>query len=129
MTNLDWFPTLLAIAGAKAPEGQAVRGRNLAPLFTGAPPPSGTMTSSRSTRRSTSRAPTCAATARVGGSSSATFSIPAATSIYDLRRDPEETTNLIARRSHRWVVAELDAKLRARMAEIEDPVLARATQE
>ncbi len=33
VTNLDWYPTLLAIAGANLPKDQLVRGRNLLPIL------------------------------------------------------------------------------------------------
>ncbi len=35
ISNLDWYPTLLAIAGAKVPEGVLIRGHNFLPLLEG----------------------------------------------------------------------------------------------
>ena len=34
-TNLDWFPTILAMAGVDQPKAIVVRGENLVPLLTG----------------------------------------------------------------------------------------------
>ncbi len=36
ITNLDWYPTLVEIAGGSLPAGQPVRGRSIMPLLTGA---------------------------------------------------------------------------------------------
>jgi uncharacterized sulfatase len=38
-SNLDWFPSLLALAGVPLPEGALVRGQNFAPLLRGESPP------------------------------------------------------------------------------------------
>lgn len=35
LTNLDWYPTILAMADATAPEQQMIRGRNFLPLLKG----------------------------------------------------------------------------------------------
>ncbi len=35
ISNLDWYPTLAAIAGAEVPKGQVVRGRSFLPLIRG----------------------------------------------------------------------------------------------
>ena len=37
VTNLDWYPTLLAIADTDLPAGQMIRGRNFLPLLRGEP--------------------------------------------------------------------------------------------
>ncbi len=39
ITNLDWYPTVLAAAGASLPQGELVRGRNILPLLKGESPP------------------------------------------------------------------------------------------
>ncbi len=38
-SNLDWFPSLLALAGVSVPEGALLRGQNFAPLLRGESPP------------------------------------------------------------------------------------------
>jgi uncharacterized sulfatase len=38
-SNLDWFPSLLALAGVSVPEGAVMRGQNFAPLLRGESPP------------------------------------------------------------------------------------------
>ena len=35
ITNLDWYPTILALAGAEMPEAVTIRGRNFLPLLRG----------------------------------------------------------------------------------------------
>jgi uncharacterized sulfatase len=35
VTNLDWYPTIVAMAGLELPEGELVRGRDLTPLLKG----------------------------------------------------------------------------------------------
>jgi len=35
LTHLDWFPTLIEIAGASIPEGTTLRGRNMLPILRG----------------------------------------------------------------------------------------------
>ncbi len=37
VTNLDWYPTLLAMAGVDLPEGVLIRGHNFLPLLAGEP--------------------------------------------------------------------------------------------
>ena len=37
VTNLDWFPTFAAIAGAELPHGAVIRGRNIVPALTEGP--------------------------------------------------------------------------------------------
>ncbi|HTM50326.1 MAG TPA: sulfatase-like hydrolase/transferase [Bryobacteraceae bacterium] len=39
ITNLDWFPTLLGVAGVPVPKESAIRGRDLGPLMAGTRPP------------------------------------------------------------------------------------------
>ena len=38
-SNLDWFPSLLSLAGVNIPEGSLLRGQNFAPLLRGESPP------------------------------------------------------------------------------------------
>jgi len=35
ISNLDWYPTLVAMAGAELPKGETIRGRNFLPLLKG----------------------------------------------------------------------------------------------
>lgn len=35
ISNLDWYPTILAMAGAELPQGETIRGRNFLPLLKG----------------------------------------------------------------------------------------------
>jgi uncharacterized sulfatase len=41
VSHLDWFPTLLAMAGVEPPDGAILRGRNILPLLQGQSPPWG----------------------------------------------------------------------------------------
>jgi uncharacterized sulfatase len=38
-SNLDWFPSLLSLAGVDVPDGSILRGQNFAPLLRGESPP------------------------------------------------------------------------------------------
>ncbi|HUW18842.1 MAG TPA: sulfatase-like hydrolase/transferase [Sedimentisphaerales bacterium] len=119
---LDWFPTLLAIAGLKVPKGEIIRGRNFLPLLKGkriewdndlfvqyTMRGAGTMRAYRAPRWKLVR----------------DFDHFIKDELYDLLNDPAETTNLIdspdpliqnLRRS-------LNAKLLDKMRSINDPAL------
>lgn len=125
VSNLDWFPTFAEIAGAELPADASIRGRSILPLLKGETPSDwddeiflqySTKHQSRTHMR---------------GWRSAQFKLirdflnQGRDEFYDLTADPGETTNLIGKLTdaQQAVVADFDAKLRARMKEIGDPAL------
>ena len=123
VSNLDWFPTLLSIAGVEAPGGAILRGRDFSGLLKGEPPAEWSddvyaeystkhqsrthMRMYRSTRWKLVR----------------DFLNEGRDEFYDLQADPAEAVNLIASKQsqHREAIAALDAKIREKMTENGDP--------
>ena len=123
VTNLDWFPTLAAIAGASLEGNARVRGRSILPVLTGEV---GEWNDEVFLQYSTEHQ----SQTHMRGWRSPPYKLvrdfcnPSRDEFYDLRADPGETRNLIHRLSPEQaeVVADFDAKIRARMEEIGDPV-------
>jgi len=127
-TNLDWFPTILAMAGIEIPENHLVRGQNLLPLLTGETGETerdgvfsflsfyedyanvfiGELRMWRTDRWKLVR----------------DFRNPYLDELYDLVNDPGETNNEIDNPKHRKVVNELHKKIMNEMRESNDPILA-----
>ena len=123
--NLDWFPTLLAMAGVEMPEGVTIHGRNFLPLLKGQKIPGWSnefyaeysMHHGATTHMRTWRTPEWKLVRD--------FRDRNRDELYNLRQDPGETKNLIRDQSDevRRVVDELHAKILARMRQIKDPAL------
>lgn len=124
VSNLDWFPTFAEIAGAEIPADASLRGRSIVPLLAGETPEDwedeiflqySTKHQSRTHMRGW-RSPRYKLIRD--------FLNEGRDEFYDLEADPEETTNLIGKLSEaqKAIVADFDAKIRARMEEIGDPV-------
>ncbi|MFG0335071.1 MAG: sulfatase [Maioricimonas sp. JB049] len=124
-SNLDWFPTLLEMAGVDLPEDVVVHGRSIVPLLKGQIPEDwnndfyaeySTHHQSRTHMRMY-RTPTWKLVRD--------FLNPERDELYNLEDDPAEAHNLIDDESPRvqQVIAELHAKILQRMREIDDPVL------
>lgn len=121
VTNLDWYPTLAAIAGADLPGDAPVRGRNALPVLTGE---AGAWDDEVFLQYSTKHQ----STTHMRGWRSPGYKLvrdfldPGRDEFYDLRSDPGETTNLIGKldQAQQEVVVDFDAKIRRRMAEIGD---------
>lgn len=128
VSNLDWYPTLLALAGIEMPREVLVRGRNAAPLLRGERVAGWdddfyAEYSMRIYSRTDMRAYRTARWKLVRD-----YLNPERDELYDLQADPEENHNRIGDARDpviRSAIATLDTRLRARMAEIHDPVLAR----
>jgi uncharacterized sulfatase len=124
VTNLDWYPTLLAAAGAAPPEGVKLRGRSLMPLLRGEKPAWDddlyVEYSTRHQSRTHMRAYRTPAWKLVRD-----FLNPGRGELYHLSADPEERRNLIDSKDPEVekVVRELDAKIFERMRELKDPAL------
>jgi uncharacterized sulfatase len=122
LTNLDWYSTLLAMAGIDVPTDVVVRGRNAWPLLQGEPLAwdndlyceysmrHGATTDMRAWRTPEWKLVLDFANAGRG-------------ELYDLKRDPHETTNLFASTDPAAERArtQLEGKIRARMEQLDDP--------
>ena len=122
VSNLDWYPTLLAAAGVRSPESTLVRGRDAGPLLAGRSPAgwSDDLYAEYSTRH---QSRTHMRAMRAGGWKLVRDLLdPARDELYALTRDPEERTNLIASEASaaRAALATLDAALRERMRMLGD---------
>jgi uncharacterized sulfatase len=122
--NIDWYPTLVEIAGGKLPDGETIRGRSIVPLLKGQAEgwhndfyaEYSTHHQSRTDMRMY-RTPEWKLIRD--------FLDRGRDELYDLRKDPEERTNLINSEDPKVhaVVRDLHAKLLAKMRESNDPVL------
>lgn len=123
VTQLDWFPTMLGIAGVKPPEGKIVRGRDLSELLAGKVCKNwenGVFTQYSTKHQSTThmrsyRTPKWKLIRD--------FLNPERDELFDLVNDPEETTNVIGGKSNTSIISKLDAQIREHMKTINDPVL------
>lgn len=121
--NIDWFPTILAMAGVDMPEEAVVRGRDVTPLLRGEKVAwdnayygeYSTLHQSRTHMR-------CWRTPEY--KLMRDFLNGGRDEFYDLRKDPGETTNLINTRDEHLqkVITEYDAAIRAKMTGIGDAV-------
>ncbi len=120
VTNLDWYPTLLAMAAVELPPGVTIRGRSFLPLLTGEDVPGWSdefyaeysMHHGARTQMRTWRTPQWKLTRDLLS--------PQRDELYDLSGDPLERTNLIGSTDPRVAKAraELDARLRAHIKRI-----------
>lgn len=123
--NTDWYPTLLAMAGLTVPEGITVRGRSFLPLLKGQPVSDwdnglygeysmhhGAQVHMRMYRTHEWKLVR-------------DFMDRSRDELYHLAEDPGETQNRIddPGPAGRKVIERLDAKIRATMRRIEDPIL------
>ena len=124
LSHLDWLPTLTAIAGAPVPAGTIVRGRDLRPLLRGdAKNWNDDFYAEYSMRHG----------ARVHMRMYRTpewklirdFNNEGRDELYHLAADPDETRNLIADASAatKAILADLDARILAKMEALKDPAL------
>lgn len=121
VSNLDWLPTIVAIAGGEIPVGTIVRGRNLKPLLDGtAKNWENDFYGEYSTKHQSRTHMRMYRTPR--WKLVRDFMNPERDELYDLRVDPHETTNSIRMPANRKIVARLSVKLAAAMQEIGDPV-------
>jgi len=126
ISNLDFYPTILAIAGVDLPEKETIRGRDFSPLLRGREVPDwnndfyaeySTHHQSRTHMRMY-RTPEWKLVRD--------FLNPGRDELYNLRNDPAETTNLIDSNSEevKQVVARLHAEILDQMRANGDKVLA-----
>ncbi len=125
ISNLDWYPTLLAICGQRVPSGVKVRGQSFLPLLEGKPMPDWdnglyaqySMRHGATTHMRGYRTPEWKLTRD--------FQDHNRDELYNLQADPTEKHNLIADRSAevRAVIKKLDALILAEMRDSNDPAL------
>ena len=119
VSNLDWFPTLAAIADAEIPAGLVVRGRNLEPLLDGkAEKWDNDLYGEYSTHHQSRTHMRMIRTPR--WKLVRDFLNPERDELYDLGADPEETTNLIRLPKARATVEKLSALLTRKMRSVGD---------
>ena len=126
ISNLDWFPTLLAMAGVGVPEETVVRGRSLLPLMKGQVPDdwNNDFYGEYSTHHQSQTHMRVYRTPR--WKLIRDFLNDGRDEFYDLQNDPTERVNLIDAESVEIqdAVAELHGKIVAEMRAINDPVAA-----
>jgi uncharacterized sulfatase len=119
--NMDWFPTLLGMAGVEVPQDLNLRGRDLGPVLRSENSGwTNDLYSEYSMRHG--------ATTDMRGWRTPKwkymidFANPGREELYDLSKDPDETTNLVKSNDpeHVRTRSELGEKIRARMKEIGD---------
>jgi choline-sulfatase len=117
VTNLDWFPTLLAMAGLNTKEGVLIHGRNFLPLLKGKSIP---WEESFYGEYGMHHYETC--DMRVFRTPEwkllRDFKRTGKDELYHLATDPEEVHNLIDNPDHAAIQAELSLRITARHAEI-----------
>ena len=119
VSNLDWFPTLAAIAGAAVPAGAVLRGRDLLPLLLGTVERwDNELYGEYSTHHQSRTHMRMLRTPR--WKLVRDFLNPERNEFYDLEADPEETTNLVFHPKAQEVIGRLGEKLIARMRAVGD---------
>ena len=122
VTQLDWFPTMVAISGSKAPDGKIVRGRNLAPLLQGASSNwQNNVFTQYSTKHQSRTHMRCYRTPE--WKLVRDFLNPERDELFHLKSDPDELKNLIGEQQHADTVRQLHKKIVQHMRQIEDPAL------
>ena len=124
VSNLDWYPTLLKLAGIKLPKGETIRGRDISGTLLG---------------KKTDWPDVCYGEYSTHHQSKThmrmirttnwklvrDFLNPERDELFDLKNDPAESRNVIAAKKNAAVVKELHGMIVARMREVKDPVLDR----
>lgn len=127
VSNLDWYPTILAMAGAGLPGDATVRGRDCGPLLRGEKIAGW----NNDFYAEYSMRVYCRTDIRAyrtpGWKLVRDFTNPELDELYDLATDPEETTNLISdmRPTARDAIRSLDEKILTEMRRHADPLLKR----
>ncbi len=119
VSNLDWYPTLVEIAGAEAPDGAELRGRSILPLLLGSSVEwVDDLYGEYSTHHQSRTHMRMLRTPR--WKLVRDFLNPERDEFYDLRSDPDETTNRIRDPRAQGAIARLSRELAARMREVGD---------
>ncbi|QDU64020.1 Arylsulfatase [Planctomycetes bacterium Pan216] len=128
ISNLDWYPTILAMAGVPVPKEAGVRGHNFLPLLEGKSIPwDNNFYAEYSTKHQSKtdmrmyRTPEWKLVRD--------FKNAGRDELYHLKNDADEAHNLINSSDEKvkGVIDKLDQKIRAKMKELNDPVLRSAS--
>ncbi|MCF7668633.1 MAG: sulfatase-like hydrolase/transferase [Verrucomicrobia bacterium] len=122
--NLDWYPTVLHMAGVDAPANTIIRGRNIVPLLVDQSIPwDNNFYAEYSTHHQSTTAMRMYRTPE--WKLVRDFINPERDELYNLASDPNETSNLINRNSTeiKEVIATLHDKIIEKMEETGDPML------
>ena len=123
-TNLDWFPTIVEMAGTVPPPAVTLRGRSIVPLLKGtASNWNNDLYAQYSTQHQSQTHMRMYRTPQY--KLIRDFLNPDRDEFYDLKNDPAEARNLIASSDAgvRKAIGKLHEQLLERMLEIDDPVL------
>lgn len=126
-SHLDWFPTILGMAGVEMPQDAVVRGRTLVPLLKGESPPWSEELFAQYRMREDSGEGADMRSYQTDRWKLVRFQRQRREDeFYDRVSDPEEKTNLIESTDPevRQAISELQAKMVSRMSEIGDRVVA-----
>lgn len=124
VSHLDWYPTLLEMAGVDLPDDLTIRGHSIVPLLKGESPAWDNDLYAEYSQRHSG-----AADMRAWRTPEWKLMIdyrhPGRNELYDLVHDPSEFHNLIDSTDPdvQAVRRELESKILAKLAEIQDPVL------
>jgi len=125
VSNLDWYPTIVEMAGASLPGGETIRGRNITPLLRGedATGWEDDFFAEYSTHHQSRTEMRMWRTKK--WKLVRDFLDPTRDELYDLEHDPEETLNRIDSPAGEVMAAieELHAKIIAHMRATNDPLL------
>lgn len=123
VANIDWYPTLAAIGGAPLPENENIRGRSIVPLLQGKKVADwdNNFYAEYSTKHQSNTHMRMFRTPE--WKLIRDFLNPQRDELYNLKTDPAETTNLIAKPEHKAIVKKLHAAIIKQMRKIKDPVL------
>ncbi len=125
VSNLDWYPTLLNLAGVPLPASETIRGRDITPALMGKdiewPDVCYGEYSTHHQSKTHMRMIRTTHWKLVRD-----FLNPERDELFDLKNDPAESRNVIANKKNGAVVRELHGMILARMKAVKDPILKQA---
>jgi uncharacterized sulfatase len=124
VSNLDWFPTILAMANVEIPKGSVIRGRNFVPLLRGKDPRwDNDFYAEYSTHHQSKTHMRMLRTSR--WKLIRDFKNRDRDELYDLQKDPAEANNLIESKDliHRRIRVMLNQRIESQMRTLKDPAL------
>ena len=125
VSNLDWYPTLLNLAGVPLPQSETIRGRDITPALMGKdiewPDVCYGEYSTHHQSKTHMRMIRTTHWKLVRD-----FLNPERDELFDLKNDPAESRNVIDNKKNAAVVRELHGMILARMKAVKDPILKQA---